>query len=103
MQFVRNVRKCLVAMQHLLVLPIISHVPCGKHMCDVMVSVHASNWTDRGFELLLGQTNFLKTINWYLLLLHSACSLSKKQYVRAIDWLSLNQDNVSKCSDMSTR
>jgi len=59
-------------MQHLFILSLISHVPCGNHTCDVMVSVHASNGTDRGFELWSDQTNW-KTINWYLLHLRSAC------------------------------
>ena len=62
-----------------------------------MVSVLASRAVDRGFESHSGQTKDYKI---------SICCFSAKHISlrrKSKDWLALNQNNVFKWSEMSTR
>ena len=62
-----------------------------------MVSVLASRAVDRGFESHSGQTKDYKI---------SICCFSAKHTAlrrKSKDWLALNQNNVFKWSEMSTR
>ena len=59
--------------------------------------VLASSAVDRGFKLRSGQTKDYRI---------GICCFSAKQAVlrkTGKDWLARNQNNVSECSDMSTR
>ena len=62
-----------------------------------MVSVLASSAVDRGFEPRSGQTKDYK--------IGICCFFAKHASLRrkSKDWLAWNQNNVSECSDMSTR
>ena len=68
-----------------------------NHIGGVMVSVHASNAVDRGFEPQSGQTKHFKIGIWCFSAKQSALRKKSK------DWLARNQNNVSEWSDMSTR
>ena len=62
-----------------------------------MVSVFTSSSVDRGFEPRSDQTKYY-TIG--------ICCFSAKHVAlrrKSKDWLTLNQDNVSECDDMSIR
>jgi len=62
-----------------------------------MVSMLASSAVDHGFEARSGQTKDYKI---------GICCFSAKQAAlrrKSEDWLARNQNNVSECSDMSTR
>ena len=61
-----------------------------------MVSVLASSAVDHGFKPRSGQTKDYKIGICYLSAKHAALRSKSK------DWLARNQNNVSKCSDMST-
>jgi hypothetical protein len=61
-----------------------------------MVSMLALSVVDRGFELRSGQTNDYKIGIYCFSAKHSALRRKSK------DWLALDQNNVSKWSDMST-
>ena len=64
---------------------------------DVMVSVLAPSAVDRGFEPQSGQTKDYEI---------GICCFSAKHAAlrrKGKDWLPRNQNNVSECSDMSTR
>jgi hypothetical protein len=63
----------------------------------VMVSVHASSAVNRGFEPRSGQTKHFKIGIWRFSAKHA--SLRRK----SSDWLSWNQNNVSKWGNMSSR
>ena len=62
-----------------------------------MVSVLAWSAVDRGFESRPGQTKDYQIGIGYFSAKHAAL---RKQ---TGDWLARNQDNVSKCGDMSIR
>jgi hypothetical protein len=62
-----------------------------------MVSVFTSSSVDRGFEPRSDQTKYYKI---------GICCFSAKHVAlrrKSKDWLTLNQDNVSECDDMSIR
>ena len=62
-----------------------------------MASVFTSSSVDRGFELRSDQTKYYKI---------GICCFSAKHVAlrrKSKDWLTLNQDNVSECDDMSIR
>ena len=62
-----------------------------------MVSVFTSSSIDRGFEPRSDQTKYYKI---------GICCFSAKHVAlrrKSKDWLTLNQDNVSECDDMSIR
>ena len=62
-----------------------------------MVSVFTSSSVNRGFEPRLDQTKYYK--------IGICCFPAKHVALRSKskDWLTLNQDNVSECGDMSIR
>ena len=62
-----------------------------------MVSVLASSAVDRGFQPRSGQTKDYKIGICCFFAKHAALRRKSK------DWLARNQNNVSECSDMSTR
>jgi len=68
-------------------------------MSVIMVSGLTSSAVDRGFEPRSGQTkNYKYKID--------ICCFSTKHAAlrrKSKDWLARNQDNVSECSNMSTR
>ena len=62
-----------------------------------MVIVFTSSSVDRGFESRSDQTKYYKI---------GICCFSAKHVAlrrKSKDWLTLNQDNVSECDDMSIR
>jgi hypothetical protein len=62
-----------------------------------MVIVFTSSSVDRGFEPRSDQTKYYKI---------GICCFSAKHVAlrrKSKDWLTLNQDNVSECDDMSIR
>ena len=62
-----------------------------------MVIVFISSSVDRGFEPRSDQTKYYKI---------GICCFSAKHVAlrrKSKDWLTLNQDNVSECDDMSIR
>ena len=62
-----------------------------------MVNVFTSSSVDRGFEPRSDQTKYYKI---------GICCFSAKHValrIKSKDWLTLNQDNVSECDDMSIR
>jgi hypothetical protein len=61
-----------------------------------MVSMLISSVIDRGFELRSGQTKDYRICDCCFSAKHTALRRKSK------DWLALNQDNVSKWSNMST-
>ena len=68
-----------------------------NRISGVMVSMLSSSAVDREFEHRLGQTKDYKI---------GICCFSAKQAAlrrKSKDWLARNQNNVSECSDMSTR
>ena len=78
----------------------IGNTPSNYSNCigGVMVnSVLASSAVDRGFEPHSGQTKDYKIGICCFSAKHVALSRKSK------DWLTLYQDNVSECSDMSIR
>jgi hypothetical protein len=62
-----------------------------------MVSVFTSSSVDRGFEPRSDQTKYYKICICCFFAKHVALRRKSK------DWLTLNQDNVSECDDMSIR
>jgi hypothetical protein len=64
---------------------------------SVMVRVLASSAVDRGFKPRSGQTKDYK--------IGICCFSAKHAALRRVDedWLARNRNNVSECSDMSTR
>ena len=66
-------------------------------MGGVMVSELASIAVDHGFELRSGQIKDYEIGICCFSAKHAALRRKRK------DWLALNRNNVSECSDMSTR
>ena len=62
-----------------------------------MVRVFTSSSVDPGFEPRSDQTNYYKIGIWCFSAKHVALRRKSK------DWLTLNQDNVFECGDMSIR
>jgi len=68
-----------------------------NRICDVMVSVLASNAVDRRFQPHSGQTKDYEIGICCFSAKHAALIMRKSK-----DWLAHNQNNVSDWSDMST-
>ena len=69
--------------------------PCS--LSGVKISVLGSSVVDRGFEPRSGQTRDYQIGICCFYAEHAALKRKSK------DWLARNHDNVSVCSDMSTR
>ena len=62
-----------------------------------MISVHTSGSIDRGFEPRSDQ------MKYYIIGICCFSAMHEALRRKSKDWLTLNQDNVSECGDMSIR